>query len=320
MVPYALVFPGQGSQSVSMGKDVYEQYSSSRAVFEEADEIFNMALSRICFEGPGELLNDTVVTQPAVFVTSFALLKALEQEYDQALAPTAVAGHSLGEYTALVASGSLSFSDGLKLVQKRAQLMKSAGEAAEGGMTAVIGADIDLISVLIQKITDSTGQILKIANDNCPGQLVLSGTPTALQEFKDHYKESGAKFIKRLPVSVACHTPLMEPAQKEFNTILQETPINPSRVVLIANTTAEPIRDPNEIRDELMDQLCGQVLWTQTTTFIGQSGCHHFLEIGPGKVLCGLTKRTLPGSECLSFGDLTQLKSVVQFLIDRVAK
>jgi [acyl-carrier-protein] S-malonyltransferase len=319
MVPFSLLFPGQGSQSVSMGKDIYGQFPSAKALFDEADDILNMTLSKICFEGPVELLNDTAVTQPAVFVTSYAFLKVLEQKYGQPLIPTAVAGHSLGEYTALVASGSLSFTDGLKLVQTRGQLMKTAGEISEGGMTAVIGADIDLIHALIQRITNSTGQILKIANDNCPGQLVLSGSPDALQEFKGHYKESGAKFIKRLPVSVACHTPLMATAQKEFNTILQETTINPSGVSLIANTTAKPIREPDEIRKELMDQLCGQVLWTQTTTFLGQSGCHHFLEIGPGKVLCGLTKRTLPVSECVSCGDLAQLEPAVQFLIGRGA-
>jgi [acyl-carrier-protein] S-malonyltransferase len=317
MVPFSLLLPGQGSQYVSMGKDIYDQFSSAKSLFDDADEILNMTLSKICFEGPSELLNDTAITQPAVFVTSCALLKVLEQKYGQPLVPTAVAGHSLGEYTALVASGSISFADGLKLVQTRGQLMKSAGEISEGGMTAVIGANIDLLSSLLNKITDSTGQILKIANDNCPGQLVVSGSPGALQEFKNHYKESGAKFIKRLPVSVACHTSLMASAQKEFDIILKDTAINQSSINVIANTSAKPIREPKEIRKELTDQLCGQVLWTQTITFLGQSGCNHFLEVGPGKVLSGLTKRTLPQSECVSFGNITQLDSAVEFMKDR---
>jgi len=314
MAAYSLLFPGQGSQSIAMGKDFYAQYASAKAIFDEADNILDMAISKICFEGPVDLLNDTAITQPAVLVTSYALFKTLEQEFGQQLQPTAVAGHSLGEYTALVASGSLSFKDGLKLVQKRGSLMKSAGEISEGGMAAVIGADIESLKTLIKRITDSTGQVLKIANDNCPGQLVISGSPSALQEFKDHYKESGAKFVKRLPVSVACHTPLMAAAQKKFDAILKKTTINPSRMDVIANTTAKPTREPHEIRKELTNQLCGQVLWTQTIKFLDQSGCTHFLEIGAGKILCGLIKRTLTGSKCVSFSSVAQLASALQFL------
>ncbi|MDO9545171.1 MAG: ACP S-malonyltransferase [Pelolinea sp.] len=316
MTSYSLLFPGQGSQSVGMGKDLYAQFAAAKTIFDEADDILEMALSHICFEGPAEILNNTAITQPAVLVTSYALLKVLEEEFGQALRPTAAAGHSLGEYTALVASGSLSFKDGLTLVQKRGSLMKSAGERSAGGMTAVIGADVPAINVLINKISDSTNQVLKIANDNCPGQLVISGSPTALQEFEEHYKESGAKFIKRLPVSVACHTPLMADAQKKFDAILEQTTINPSSIDVIANTTAKPIREPQEIREELMNQLCGLILWTQTTSLLGQIGCMHFLEIGPGKVLCGLTKRTLPQSECVSFSSIAQLESALQFLGD----
>lgn len=314
MTTYSLLFPGQGSQSVGMGKDVYTQFASAKAIFDEADDTLDMALSHICFEGPVEILNDTAITQPAVLVTSCALLKILEVEFGQPLQPMAAAGHSLGEYTALIASGSLSFKDGLKLVQKRGSLMKSAGERSVGGMTAVIGADVHAINILIKKITDATNQILKIANDNCPGQLVVSGSPIALQEFEDHYKESGAKFVKRLPVSVACHTPLMAGAQKEFNAILEQTTINPPSVDMIANTTAKPIQESQDIRRELTDQLCGQVLWTQTTSYLEQSGCTHFLEIGPGKILCGLTKRTLPQSECVSFNSMAKLASALQLL------
>jgi [acyl-carrier-protein] S-malonyltransferase len=299
-----------------MGKDLYSQFAAAKAIFDEADDILGMALSHICFEGPAEILNDTANTQPAVLVTSYAFLKILEEEFGQPLQPAAAAGHSLGEYTALVASGSLSFNGGLCLVQKRGSLMKSAGEKSAGGMTAVIGADIHAINILIHKITDATNQVLKIANDNCPGQLVVSGSPSALQEFEERYKESGAKFVKRLPVSVACHTPLMASAQKEFDVNLKQTTINPSSVDVIANTTAKPIREAQEIRKELMNQLSGQVLWTQTTTFLGRSGSTHFLEIGPGKVLCGLTKRTLPESECVSFSSIAQLTSALQLLGD----
>lgn len=314
MAPYALLFPGQGSQSVGMGKDLYDQFTAAKLIFDEADAILNLALSQICFEGPAESLNETANTQPAVFVTSYVLLKVLEEEYGQALQPAAAAGHSLGEYTALAAAGAITFEDGLKLVQKRASLMQSAGENSAGGMAAVIGADLSALNSLVDEITSVTGRVLKIANDNCPGQLVVSGSPDALFEFESRHKECGARFVKRLPVSVACHTELMSSAQKEFNTILLQTEINPSDVDVIANTTAKLIRTAPEIKEELTNQLCGQVLWTQTTLLLEQIGCAHFLEIGPGKVLCGLTKRTLPQSNCVNFSGSTQLESTLQFL------
>jgi len=314
MTAYSLLFPGQGSQFVSMGKDLYAKYAAAKEIFDKADNILGMALSRLCFEGPVEELNDTANTQPAIFVTSYAALKVLEEEFGQVLQPTAVAGHSLGEYTALAAAGSLSFENGLKLVRARGSLMKSAGEKSAGGMTVVIGADISALIKLVNEITETNNQVLKIANDNCPGQIVISGSPAALQEFENNYKKSGAKFVKRLPVSVACHTPLMADAQKEFDTILTQTPINPTKFDVIANTSAKPIRRPQEIRKELTNQLCGMVLWTQTSNYFDEIGCKHFLEIGPKKVLCGLTKRTLPQAECTGFNSVSDIESTLQFI------
>jgi len=314
MAEYSLLFPGQGSQFVGMGKDLYAKYAAAKEIFDKADNILGMALSRLCFEGPIEKLNDTENTQPAIFVTSYAALKVLESEYGQSLQPMAGAGHSLGEYTALAAAGSLSFEDGLKLVHVRSSLMKSAGEKAAGGMTVVIGADISALTTIINRIAEDKSQVLKIANDNCPGQVVISGSPAALKEFENNYKESGAKFVKRLPVSVACHTPLMADAQKEFDTILAQTPINPANFDVIANTSAKPIREPQEIRKELTNQLCGMVLWTQTSKYLDKIACKRFLEIGPKKVLCGLTKRTLPQSECTGFNSVPDVEPVLQFL------
>lgn len=314
MAGYSLLFPGQGSQFVGMGKDLYAKYAAAKEIFDKADNILGMALSHLCFEGPAEKLNDTANTQPAIFVTSYAALKILEDEFGQTLQPTAGAGHSLGEYTALAAAGSLSFEDGLKLVRARGSLMKSAGEKAAGGMTVVIGANISTLKIFIKKITDTNNQVLKIANDNCPGQIVISGSPDALQEFESNYKESGAKFVKRLPVSVACHTPLMADAQKEFDAILTQTPINSAKFDVIANTSAKPIQRPQEIRKELTNQLCGLVLWTQTSNYLDKIGCTRFLEIGPKKVLCGLTKRTLPQADCTGFNSVPDVESALQFL------
>ena len=314
MAEYSLLFPGQGSQFIGMGKDLYAKYAAAKEIFDKADNILGMALSRLCFEGPVDKLNDTANTQPAIFVTSYAALKVLEEEFGQALQPTAVAGHSLGEYTALAAAGSLSFENSIKLVRARGSLMKSAGEKAAGGMTVVIGANISALINLVNKTAETNNQVLKIANDNCPGQIVISGSPVALQEFENNYKKSGAKFVKRLPVSVACHTPLMADAQKEFDIILKQTPINPARFDVIANTSAKPIRSPQEIRKELTKQMCGMVLWTQTSHYLDKIGCARFLEIGPKKVLCGLTKRSLPHAECVGFNSVPDGESALQFL------
>jgi len=314
MAEYSLLFPGQGSQFVGMGKDLYAKYAAAKEIFDKADDILGMALSRFCFEGPVEELNDTANTQPAIFVTSYAALKVLEEEFGQTLQPSAVAGHSLGEYTALAAAGSLSFEDGLKLVRSRGSLMKSAGERAAGGMTVVIGADVSTLEIFVKIIAKTNNQVLRIANDNCPGQIVISGSPTALKIFESNYKECGAKFVKRLPVSVACHTPLMADAQKEFDAILNKTPINTAKFNVIANTSAKPIRKPQEIRKELTNQLCGLVLWTQTSNYLDKIGCTRFLEIGPKKVLCGLTKRTLPQAECIGFNSVPDIESALQFL------
>ena len=314
MAEYSLLFPGQGSQLVGMGKDLYAEYATAKEIFDKADDILDMALSHLCFKGPAEELNDTANTQSAVFVTSYTALKVLEKECGETLQPTAAAGHSLGEYTALAVAGSLSFEGGLRLVRARGSLMKSAGEKATGGMTAVIGADISALTKFIEKIAETNNQVLKIANDNCPGQVVISGDLSTLQEFESNYKESGTKLVKRLPVSVACHTPLMADAQKEFDTILAQTQINPARFDVIANTSAEPIRKPQEIRTELTNQLCGPVLWTQTSNYLNKISCKRFLEIGPGKTLCGLTKRTLPQAECTGFSNMAELESALQFL------
>ncbi|MCD6577481.1 MAG: ACP S-malonyltransferase [Anaerolineaceae bacterium] len=314
MLEYSLIFPGQGSQFVGMGKDLAAQSTAAKQVFDEADDILEMELSRLCFEGPTEELNSTANTQPAVFATSYAALKVLQKEFGQPLQPIAVAGHSLGEYTALAAAGSLSFADSLKLVQTRGILMQSSGEKTAGGMIAVIGADISTLTEFINKISETTNQVLAVANDNCPGQIVISGGLTALREFENKYKESSAKLVKRLPISVACHTPLMADAQKEFDTTLAQTAIKPAGFDIIANTSAKSIHEPQEIRKELTKQLCGQVLWTQTNRYLGKIGCHRFVEIGPKKVLCGLTKRTLPQAKCISFSNMATLESVIQFL------
>ncbi|MBL8164085.1 MAG: ACP S-malonyltransferase [Anaerolineae bacterium] len=286
----AYVFPGQGSQSVGMGKDLAEQYPVVRETFAQADDVLGVKLSALCFDGPEETLNDTYNTQPALYVCGIALLRLVQQELPDAHAAFA-AGHSLGEFTALAAAGALSFEDGLRLVRERGRLMQEAGTRSPGAMAALLGLDASVVRELCQKASEQTGKTLVLANDNCPGQNVISGDEAALEVGMTLAKEAGAKKVVKLAVSIASHSPLMQSAADEFRQVLAATAFQPPRVPVYGNVEAAPLGSVEQIRHELELQLTHSVRWTESVQAMIAAGVEHFVELGPKDVLASLLKR-----------------------------
>lgn len=284
----ALVFPGQGAQFVGMGAALYEAFPEARAVFDRADEVLGLPLSRICFEGPAEVLDDTATTQPAIYATSYALWRALVARICQDMPRIGyVAGHSLGEYTALAAAGAISFEDGLRLVRCRGEAMRDAGAAAPGGMAVILGLDDDAVAGVV---ADAAGDVW-MANLNAPGQVVIAGEGRALERACGLATERGAKRAQPLAVSVACHTPLMQAAAERLGRALEATPIARAMAPVVSNVTAQPTADPAEIRANLLRQLCEPVRWTDSVRAMAAGGVRVMLEVGPKAVVSGLVKR-----------------------------
>jgi [acyl-carrier-protein] S-malonyltransferase len=266
----AFVFPGQGSQSVGMGFALSQTFPAANEIFKQADELLGIPLSHIAWNGPAESLNDTINTQPALFVHSIAVLQVIHS-LDLHLVPSFVAGHSMGELSALVAAGVLSFSDGLRLVRIRGELMKRAGELSPGGMAAVLGLAIPHIDELcLQASTNS--EIVQVANDNCPGQVVISGSSAALDRVQPMLEQAGAKRVIRLAVSIAAHSPYMSTSLEEFNQAIESTPLSTSHLPIIGNVTAEPLLDSIAIKTDLQNQLTHRVRWTESINFIISQG------------------------------------------------
>ncbi len=276
----AYVFPGQGAQFTGMGKDLYENSALAKELFEKANEILGFRITDIMFEGTAEELKETKVTQPAVFLHSVILAKTLGEDFK----PEMVAGHSLGEFSALVANGALSFEDGLKLVSQRALAMQKACEIKPSTMAAVLG----LADNIVEEVCASIDGIVVAANYNCPGQLVISGETSAVEKACEAMKAAGAKRALLLPVGGAFHSPMMEPAREELAAAIQATTFSTPICPVYQNVTANAVSDPSEIKKNLIIQLTAPVKWTQSVQQMIADGATLFTEVGPGKVLAGL--------------------------------
>ncbi len=300
----AFVFPGQGSQYVGMGKSLYEVSSAARKVFLQADEIMGFPLSSMCFDGPSEELNDTINAQPAILTVSLAYLEALRERWHtlgSTVAPVVVAGHSLGEFTALVAAGVLDFADALRLVRERGRLMKESGDLVPGGMAAVIGLDRETLEAVCAE-AGSVG-IVVLANDNCPGQSVISGENAALDRAMFLAKERGARKTVRLGISIASHSPLMERAGQQFAEFAARIHLHEPSVPIIANITGQMVVTVDDIRKEIAQHVMLPVQWTGSVCEMVNSGVSTFLEVGPGNVLGGLIRRIRSDVEVVTVKD-----------------
>jgi len=292
----ALVFPGQGAQSVGMGKELCEQYPQAKELYDHADEILGFGLSRICFEGPEEELQQTRNTQPAIAVTSLAFLRvALDLNPELAnVRPAFVAGHSLGEYSALVAAGTLDFTDAMVLLRRRAELMQAAGQTNPGTMAAVLGLDIADCEAICREAGS------EVCTVNAPGQIVIGGSRESVVRTMDYASARGAKKVIPVKVSGAFHSSLMQPAADGLVQPVATVPMRPPGVLVIANCSGTPMVDENEIRHELVDQVTRPVQWAGTVEYLIESGVSTYLEFGPGRVLSGIIKRMHRKSKCIS--------------------
>jgi len=301
----AYVFPGQGSQSTGMGLDLYNIYPAAKAVFDVADAALGFSLSRLCFEGPEEELTKTHNVQPAILVVSIACLEALEAaNITNFPSPVYVAGHSLGEYTALVAAGALDLTDAVLLVRERGRLMYEAGLKNPGSMLAVIGLDHETVKDI------SFRSETEISNMNCPGQIVVSGATQALSEAHKLAKAKGARVLIPLKVSGAFHSPLMEPIMSEFSDFVSSFKFHPPAIPVVSNVTARPLTDVDSIKEELVKQLRNCIQWQGSVEYMIHGGVTNFYEIGPGRVLSGLIRRINPELEIFNVSgieDIAQL-------------
>ena len=310
--PLIYLFPGQGSQHVGMAKELAEAYPSARAAFSEADEVLGAAISRICFEGPEDLLTDTINAQPALFAASMAALCAVQEEMGCLPRPAFFAGHSMGEYTALAAAGCIGFADGLRLVRERGRLMKEAGAIQPGRMVAVIGVDESVVAQICAEAAAKSDGVAQIANDNCPGQIVISGDEKSIAIAMSELEKAGARRVVPLAVSIAAHCPLMEQAalqlQAQIDAICVKEPLAP----LIGNTSGLPLDNVTAICQELNAQLTGSVRWNSSMEHAVEAGVGTAVEFGPGSVLTGLMRRIQRRAKRLNVSNADEVRGFAE--------
>ncbi|MEK4183197.1 ACP S-malonyltransferase [Bacillus sp. FSL K6-1145] len=310
MTKIAFLFPGQGSQKIGMGKDLFDQEAVSKAVFEEADKTLGFDLSSMIFEGDAEELTLTYNAQPALLTTSIAILKKFEESGIKA---DYAAGHSLGEYTALVAAGALSFQDAVYAVRKRGELMNEAVPAGEGAMAAILGLDQAALLEVTKEVTES-GHLVELANLNCPGQIVISGTAKGVELASEKAKEKGAKRAIALEVSGPFHSALMKPAAEKFTDVLSKLNITDAKTPVISNVTADIVTSRDAIETKLIEQLYSPVRFEESVERLIDLGVTTFIEIGPGKVLSGLVKKVNRRLTTISVSDQETIEAAIKTL------
>jgi [acyl-carrier-protein] S-malonyltransferase len=309
----AYLFPGQGAQRVGMGAELAREFPAARDAFAEADEALGFALSKLCFEGPDEELRLTANTQPATLATSIAALRAFESEYGAAA--EIAAGHSLGEYSALVAAGALNYADALRAVRERGRLMQEACPPDRGSMAALIGLGLDAVRDICEQVSGE-GKVAVPANLNAPGQIVIAGNEDAVRRAIDLAKERGAGMSIELKVSAPFHSPLMEPARRGMEPVIASLEVHPLRFGVIANVTAETNYDPARVKPLLIEQITAPVRWEESMVRLGASGATGAIEFGAGRVLAGLMRRINKGFKVRSVEDAASLRATGQAIAD----
>lgn len=305
---FGLIFPGQGSQSVGMGHSFYEAYPHLVSTFSEANGVTGRNITELMFNGPTEQLNDTLNTQPALYTHSMVAFDIFQRQFPNSQ-PAYVAGHSLGQLSATVASGALSLLDGMKLVDLRARLMTKAGEREPGSMAAVLGLDIPTLEGVCAEVS-TDGEVVIVANDNCPGQVVLSGHKGAIDRACAAAKSAGAKRALPLAVSIAAHSPLMTSIQEEWNAAIDSFTFVDPRVPIVGNTIAGPLTTAGEVRSDLKKQMQSRVRWTESIQWLSAQGVKNYFEIGNGSVLAGLVKRVDTEAVVSPFGNVDDINKL----------